>query len=90
MLGLYALAYVIKILDTIVFRFDELVGEAIVTKAFGLLLVLLYVWGCGRSPRDIGFHSRGLGRSLLMGYSVGAQSAAVKRGPLRAGCSRLR
>lgn len=67
MLILYVLAYVIKVLDTIVFHFDELVGEAIVTKAFGFLLVLFYVWACGRSARDIGFKRRGLGRSLLMG-----------------------
>jgi membrane protease YdiL (CAAX protease family) len=67
MLALYVLAYLIKVLDTIVLRLDELVGEAILTKALGFLLVAVYVWACGRSLRDIGFHRRGLGRSLLMG-----------------------
>jgi membrane protease YdiL (CAAX protease family) len=66
MLCLYVIAWIIKIVDTFVLRLDELVGEAILTKALGLLLVAAYVWAAGRRMRDIGFHSENLGISLLL------------------------
>lgn len=66
MLVLYVIAWIIKILDTFVFRLDEIIGEAILTKALGFLLVALYVWVAGRRLRDIGFRARNLGISLLL------------------------
>lgn len=66
MLVLFFLACVLKILDSLIFRLDELVGEAIFTKLLGFLLVVAYVWACGRSLRDIGFHTRFLGKALLI------------------------
>ena len=41
MLVLFVLALFVKVLDTLVFRFDEMLGEAILTKSLGFLLVLL-------------------------------------------------
>ena len=38
MLYLYFIAWIIKIFDTFIFRLDELIGEAILTKALGVLL----------------------------------------------------
>lgn len=65
---LFLVAAAIKILDTMVFRIDELVGEAIVTKAVGFLVVVVaYVSICGRDLGDVGFHGRGAGRAVLMG-----------------------
>jgi membrane protease YdiL (CAAX protease family) len=66
---LYILVWVIKYLDTFVFRLDELVGEAILTKSLGFILVVVYVWACGRKLRDIGFHSRNLGKVLLVAFA---------------------
>lgn len=66
MLILYILACLIKILDSFVLRLDELLGEAILTKALGFVLVAVYVWACGRKLRDIGFHTRYLAKSLLI------------------------
>lgn len=66
MLGLYIVAWVIKIFDTFIFRLDELIGEAILTKALGLILVAAYVWVVGRKLTDIGFHSKNLGIALLL------------------------
>jgi membrane protease YdiL (CAAX protease family) len=63
--ALYILAWVIKYLDTFLFRLDELIGEAFLTKSLGFILVVVYVWVCGRKLRDIGFHSRNLGKVLL-------------------------
>lgn len=66
LLILFFLAVLIKILDTFIFRLDELLGESILTKGLGLVLVVAYVWACGRKLRDIGFHSKAIGPSLLI------------------------
>lgn len=66
MLILFILACFFKILDSFVFRLDEILGEAILTKALGFLLIWVYVWACGRKLGDIGFHTRFLGRALLI------------------------
>jgi membrane protease YdiL (CAAX protease family) len=73
MLGLYIIAWIVKILDTFVFRLDELIGEAILTKAVGFILVAAYVWIMRRKLSDIGFRSRNLGITLLitvMGFGL--------------------
>ena len=67
MLILFILACLIKFLDSFVLRLDELLGEAILTKGFGLVLVAVYVWACGRKLRGIGFHTLYLVKSLLIG-----------------------
>jgi membrane protease YdiL (CAAX protease family) len=66
MLSLYSIAWIIKIFDTFVFRLDELIGEAILTKALGFILVAAYVWVSRRRLSDIGFHARNLGITLLI------------------------
>jgi membrane protease YdiL (CAAX protease family) len=66
MLGLYIIAWIIKIFDTFVFRLDEIIGEAILTKALGFILVTAYVWMARRKLSDIGFRSRNLGIALLI------------------------
>lgn len=67
MLALFIIAALIKVLDTFFLPLNELVGELILTKALGFVLVAAYLWACGRKLRDIGFHRRGLGQSLLIG-----------------------
>jgi membrane protease YdiL (CAAX protease family) len=66
MLGLYVIAWLFKILDTFIFRLDEEIGEAILTKALGFLLVAVFLWIVRRKLSDIGFRSRNLGVSLLV------------------------
>jgi len=66
MLVLFILACLIKILDVFILRLDEQLGEAILTKGLGFVLVAAYVWICGRKLSDIGFHTRNLGKSLLI------------------------
>ena len=66
MLYLYFIAWIIKIFDTFIFRFDELIGEAILTKALGVLLIFLYLWLVKRKISDIGFHSKKIGTTLLI------------------------
>ncbi len=66
MLALFFIAVLIKILDTFILRLDELLGEAILTKSLGFVLVAVYVWACGRRLRDVGFRRRAAGQSLLI------------------------
>lgn len=66
MLVLFFIASLIKILDAFILPINELVGELILTKLLGFILIVVYVWACGRRLRDIGFHTRALGRSLLI------------------------
>ena len=66
MLGLYIIAWSIKIVDTFILRLDERIGEAILTKAVGFLLVAAYVWLTRRKLKDIGFHTKNLGISLVL------------------------
>ena len=66
MLDLFILACLIKILDSFVFRLDERLGEAILTKGLGFVLLVAYVWTCRRKLSDIGFKSRFVGKALLI------------------------
>jgi membrane protease YdiL (CAAX protease family) len=67
-LALYILVWIIKYIDTFALRLDEKLGEAILTKALGFVLVVAYVWVCGRKLRDIGFRSQNLGKVLIMAF----------------------
>jgi membrane protease YdiL (CAAX protease family) len=66
MLSLYIIAWIIKIVDTFVLRLDELIGEAILTKALGFLLVAAYIWVARRKMSDIGFRTKNLVISLVL------------------------
>ena len=69
-LVLLAIAFFFKWVDTFVLRLDERLGEIILCKTLGFVLVILFVWAAGRSLRDIGLHSRRLGPSLLIGVVI--------------------
>ena len=76
-LALLAIAFVFKWVDTFVLRLDELLGEIILCKTLGFLLVVVFVWACGRTLRDIGLHGRRLGPSLLIGALLTAVTIVV-------------
>jgi membrane protease YdiL (CAAX protease family) len=63
---LFLLACLFKILDSFILRWDELVGEAILTKTLGFLLVVGFLWISGKRLKDIGFHKRNVGKALLL------------------------
>ena len=69
-LVLLAIAFVFKWVDTFVLRLDERLGEIILCKTLGFVLVIAFVWACGRKLQDIGLHGRRLGPSLLVGIGV--------------------
>ena len=64
---LSVIALFFRLIDSIVLRLDELLGELILTKSLGFVLVLVWVWVTGRKVKDIGLHSHNFGQSLLIG-----------------------
>jgi membrane protease YdiL (CAAX protease family) len=79
-LTLLVIAFIFKWVDTFVLRLDERLGEIILCKTLGFVLVIVFVWAAGRKLRDIGLHSRQLGPSLLIGIIVAVITPAVSYG----------
>ncbi len=69
---LFIAALALRTIDIFVLRLDEDLGEIILSKSLGLVLVVGYVWAAGRRLRSIGFHHKELVRSLkIAGIGVG-------------------
>jgi len=64
---LFIIAAILKVLDVFVFRLDELLGEIILSKSLGFLLVLAYLWFVGKSVTTIGLHGKSVGKALIIG-----------------------
>ena len=64
---LLIIAAVFKVLDVFVFRLDELLGEIILSKSIGFLLVVVYLWAVGKSVIAIGLHGKSVGKALIIG-----------------------
>jgi membrane protease YdiL (CAAX protease family) len=79
-LALLAIAFFFKWVDTFVLRLDERLGEIILSKTLGFVLVVVFVWAAGRSLRDIGLHTRRLVTTLLIGAGVMVIALAVAYG----------
>jgi membrane protease YdiL (CAAX protease family) len=67
---LMLIALIFRLIDIFVLRLDERLGEIILSKSLGVLLVLLFIWGIGWKPASIGFLGRRLGESLLTGIVI--------------------
>lgn len=67
---LLVIALFFKWIDTFVLRLDERLGEIILSKSLGFILVILFVWMAWHKLKDIGLHSKRIGQSLLIGASV--------------------
>jgi membrane protease YdiL (CAAX protease family) len=68
LLMLIALGF--RLIDIFVLRLDERLGEIILSKTLGFFLVLAFVWAIGKKLSSIGFHSRRVGESLLIGIVI--------------------
>ena len=67
---LMLIALIFRVIDIFLLRLDERLGEIILSKTLGFLLVLLFVWAIGQKPGSIGFHGRRLGEGLLIGMVI--------------------
>ncbi len=77
---LLIIAAIFKVLDVFVFRLDELLGEIILSKSIGFLLVVVYLWVVGKSLAAIGLHSRSVGKALIIGATGVALVLVVSYG----------
>lgn len=59
-----------RLIDIFVLRLDERLGEIILSKALGFCLILFFLYAIGKKLESIGFHSRRLGESLLIGLVI--------------------
>jgi membrane protease YdiL (CAAX protease family) len=64
------IALFFKGIDTFILRLDERLGEIILSKLLGFLLVILFVWLTRHKLKDIGLHAKRIGSSLFIGASV--------------------
>jgi membrane protease YdiL (CAAX protease family) len=69
-LTLMAIAWLLRLVDVFVLRLDEQLGEIILSKSLGFILVAAYVWWVGRRLNSIGLHGRNLGRALAIGSVI--------------------
>jgi membrane protease YdiL (CAAX protease family) len=66
---LFIIAVIFKIFDVFVFNIDERLGEIIISKSLGFLLVLAYLWFVGKSVTSIGLHRKYAKEALIIGSS---------------------
>lgn len=67
---LMLIALCFRLIDIFVLRLDERLGEIILSKILGFGLVVFFIWAIGKKLISIGFHSRRLGESLLIGMGI--------------------
>ncbi|MEW6030030.1 MAG: CPBP family intramembrane glutamic endopeptidase [Chloroflexota bacterium] len=79
-LSLLIIALAFRLFDIFVLRLDERLGEIILSKSLGFILVLLFVWGTGYHLKDIGLHSQFIGYSILIGAGITATALALGYG----------
>jgi uncharacterized protein len=69
-LVLLAIALLFRIIDIYVLRLDERLGEIILSKSLGFLMVVGYVMWVGQRLSAIGLHSHKLGSALAIGAGI--------------------
>lgn len=68
--ALFLVILALRLLDVFLLRLDERFGEQFLTKAVGLLLVLLYLWSAGHRVASIGLHAARWQFSIALGLAV--------------------
>ena len=67
---LLLVAVVLRVVDIFLLPLAEATGEAILHKALGLGMVLVYLWAAGQPLAAIGLHGRRVGPALFIGAST--------------------
>lgn len=76
-LGLLMLVLAFRMTDIFVFRLDERLGEIILSKTLGFVMVVLFISAIEQKLESIGIHSGYLFQSLLIGILVTAAALAA-------------
>ncbi|HSK47929.1 MAG TPA: hypothetical protein VLA05_08005, partial [Coriobacteriia bacterium] len=69
-LVLLGVALVFRTLDIFVLRLDEQIGEIILSKSLGFILVVAYTWWVGETLAAMGLHSRRIAAALSIGAGL--------------------
>jgi membrane protease YdiL (CAAX protease family) len=64
------MALLLRLLDIFVLRLDERLGELILSKSLGFVLVVAYTWWVGQRLTAIGLHTRNLSLALAIGTGI--------------------
>ncbi|MFX0043369.1 MAG: CPBP family intramembrane glutamic endopeptidase [Candidatus Hodarchaeota archaeon] len=64
------LCLVLRIIDTFVLPVAVLVGELIISKALGFILIVIYLWSINQRLNAIGIYKRNAGKAVVIGCSV--------------------
>ncbi|MGE5632288.1 MAG: hypothetical protein ACM3TR_14490 [Caulobacteraceae bacterium] len=75
---LLVMALSFRVIDIFVLRLDERLGEIILSKLLGFMLVVLFILSAGRGIESIGIHSHRLLQSIGIGLFI--TSAALAAG----------
>lgn len=79
-IALFIIALFIRWVDGFVLRLDEILGELILTKSLGFLLVLTFLWFTGRKLKAIGLHAGFWRWNLLLGFGTATVAFIVGYG----------
>lgn len=69
-IGLMCLAMIFRLLDIFVFKLDDLIGEIILSKTIGFIIVILFVKMIGDKMSDIGFNVNNKRSIFIVGVVV--------------------
>lgn len=69
-IGLMCIAMIFRLLDIFVFRLDDLLGEIILSKIIGFIIVILFVKIIGDNMSDMGFNIKNKLSIFLVGAVV--------------------
>jgi uncharacterized protein len=69
-LCLLGIALVFRVIDIYVLHLDQLLGEIILSKAIGFVLVVGFTWWVGQRIAALGLHRRRIGAALALGAGL--------------------
>lgn len=76
-LTILAIALILRIIDIFILRLDEWLGEIILSKSLGFMLVVGYALWVGQRLSAIGLHSRNLGSAFAIGVGITVAAFAI-------------
>jgi len=71
---IFVIIFILRMIEIFILRLDEIWGEVFVSKLLGFLIIIGYLWIVKRKPRDIGFHTNHLLKSISIAFVVMALS----------------
>ncbi|WP_302761120.1 CPBP family intramembrane glutamic endopeptidase [Christensenella hongkongensis] len=71
MMAVYLICYAIRMVELMVWRTDQTLGEAFIQKLAGIVILILAMRYMGYKAKDIGFIRRGSLKGTIIGLAIG-------------------